>query len=274
MESTGTPLERFKQPEYTGANRCIPCTVVNALIAGLWSGLVGAGLGWLVAPSVGVGAGAVLCGLCLLTIYLRGYLVPGTPSLTKRYLPVWVLDLFGKAPGSPEEPESGIDPEQELLDAGAVEPCEEHDDLCLTAEFRESWYEEIETVKTGSDASRERLLALLGLTDAEVSFTEHGTAFQALADGTVVGRWESEAAFLADLGAARALDRQYERWSVLSVEARGQLLNGLRLFIDRCPSCGGTPTFSTSTVESCCTTQEVAAVACEDCDARMFESPI
>jgi hypothetical protein len=129
-------------------------------------------------------------------------------------------------------------------------------------------------VKTERDASRERLLALLGLDDAEVTFTEHGAAFQAFADGTVVGRWESEAAYLADLGAARALERRYDRWNVLSVEARGQLLNGLRLFIDTCPACGGTPTFGTDTVESCCTTQEVAAVACEECNARLFESPM
>jgi len=161
-----------------------------------------------------------------------------------------------------------------LLDAGALEPCADRDDLCLTGEFRDLWHAEIDQVKATEDADRKRLLELLGIDDAEVRFTEHGSAFRAVADGAVVGRWESEAAFLADLGAARALRQQHSRWRRLSVDGRGQLLNGLRLFIDTCPSCGGTPSFGTDTVESCCTTQEVAAVACGECDARLFESPI
>jgi len=276
MASTGGPLARFKQPDYIGENRCVPCTVVNTLIAAVGSVIAGVIVAQFVTPSVGAGLSLGVFSLSLLAIYLRGYLVPGTPTLTKRYLPVWVLDLFGKAPETAAEQieDTDIDPEQELLDAGALEPCEDHDDLCLTDGFREAWYDEIERVSAERDASRERLLGLLGLDDAEVTFTEHGAAFQAFADGTAVGRWESEAAFLADLGAARALERRSDRWDRLSVEARGQLLNGLRLFIDTCPACGGTPTFGTDTVESCCTTQEVAAVACEQCDARLFESPM
>jgi hypothetical protein len=276
MTSTGGPFARFKQPEYIGENRCVPCTVVNTIIAAVGSVIAGIALAQFVTVAVGAGVSLTIFSLSLLAVYLRGYLVPGTPTLTKRYLPVWVLDLFGKAPDTAGEQvaDTDIDPEEELLDAAALEPCEDHDDLCLTDEFREAWYDEIDRVNTERDASRERFLALLGLDDAEVTFTEHGAAFQAFADGTVVGRWESEAAYLADLGAARALERRYDRWARLSVEARGQLLNGLRLFIDTCPACGGTPTFGTDTVESCCTTQEVAAVACEECDARLFESPM
>jgi len=274
MEPTGGPLSRLKQPEYVGENRCLPCTVVNTAIAAVGTAIVGAGLAQAVSPAAGAVGGFVLFVACLATIYLRGYLVPYTPTLTKQYLPVWVLDLFGKAPEPADDPNTGIDPEQELLDTGALEPCADRDDLCLTAAFREQWYEEIDRVESTENADRERLLELLGLDDAEVQFTEHGSAFQAFADGAAVGRWESEAAFLADLGAARALDRTYRRWRRLSVEGRGQLLNGLRLFIDTCPSCGGTPSFGTDTVESCCTTQEVAAVTCDQCDARLFESPL
>jgi hypothetical protein len=50
------------------------------------------------------------------------------------------------------------------------------------------------------------------------------------------------------------------------------LLGALRLFIDRCPACGGQPAFGTETVESCCTSHDVAAVSCADCGVRLFES--
>jgi len=276
MASTRGTLARFKQPEYTGENRCVPCTVVNTVIGAVLSAAIGVGLSRVASPAAGTAAGLGVFLAAVAAIYLRGYLVPGTPELTKQYFPPWLLGLFGKEPEVPTggEAETGIDPEQELLDVGALEPCEEGEDLCLTPGFKETWYAEIDRVKREEEAGRDRLLDLLGLDEAEVGFTEHGRAFQAFVDGTVVGRWESEAAFLADLGAARALAREYSGWEALPVEGRGQLLNGLRLFIDTCPECGGTPTFETDTVESCCTTREVAAVSCDDCDARLFESAI
>jgi len=275
MASTSGTLARFKQPEYTGENRCMPCTVVNTIIAVVLCGLLGAGVFLAASPAAGAATGGVSFAACLSAIYLRGYLVPGTPELTKRYFPPWLLALFGKEPERPgEELETEIDPEAELLEVGALEPCQQGEDLCLTESFKGEWYEEIDRVQAGADANRDRLLDLLGLDEADVSFTEHGAAFQAFVDGTVVGRWESEAAFLADLGAARTLEARYAGWDRLPVEARGQLLNGLRLFIDTCPGCGGTPTFDTDTVESCCSTREVAAVTCDECDSQLFESAI
>ena len=275
MGSTSGTLARFKQPEYTGENRCLPCTVVNTIIAAVLSTAVGVGAQQAAGLPVGLTTGIVVFAGSLAAIYLRGYLVPGTPALTKQYFPPWLLRLFRKAPEmQPPEGDPEIDPESHLLDVEALEPCEEGEDLCLTESFRTVWYDEIQQVSEKGDAGRERLLELLGLDEADVRFTEHGTAFQAFVDGTVVGRWESEAAFLADLGAARALAERHPDWERLPVEARGQLLNGLRLFIDRCPTCGGTPTFGTDTVESCCTTQEAAAVSCSECNARLFESAI
>jgi hypothetical protein len=79
-------LDRLEQPAYTGENRCAPCTLVNLAIAVVLAILAGRrnrALGLLVFLG---GAGLV---------YLRGYLVPGTPELTKRYLPESVLSMFG-----------------------------------------------------------------------------------------------------------------------------------------------------------------------------------
>jgi len=275
-------VSQLRQPEYTGENRCLPCTVVNVLIAVALGGAVaGAGVAG-GSPVAGVVAGGVLVGLSLAAIYLRGYLVPGTPTLTKRYFPPWLLALFGKEPadefagmagtgdGDAAPDAEALDPEAVLVGVGALEECADGEDLCLTDSFRAAWEEGVEQAR---DADREALLDVLGV-PGEAETEEFGDAFRLLVDGQEAGRWESRAAFLADLGAAHALEARYDGWDALPVRARGQLLNGLRLFIDTCPACAGTPEFGTETVESCCSTREVAAVACPDCGARLFETPV
>ena len=53
------------------------------------------------APGIAlVGPAPPLLVVALAAIWLRGYLVPGTPELTKRYLPERALALFGKAPAA------------------------------------------------------------------------------------------------------------------------------------------------------------------------------
>jgi hypothetical protein len=92
-------LKAIEQPEYTGENRCLPCTVLNLAVA--------VGVALVVGRRRRAAAGAWLLGAVAL-IALRGYLVPGTPELTKRYLPDEVLAWFGKDPretGRPEVPE-------------------------------------------------------------------------------------------------------------------------------------------------------------------------
>jgi hypothetical protein len=79
-------LERLEQPEYTGENRCGACTAVNLLLAAALAALLGR-------RNRALGLLAFVGGAAL--VYLRGYLVPGTPELTKAYLPPSVLALFG-----------------------------------------------------------------------------------------------------------------------------------------------------------------------------------
>jgi hypothetical protein len=266
----GGVIDRFRQPEYTGENRCLPCTVVNGLLATVLAAAVGA-VGAAGGPVAGVAGAAAVLALSLASIALRGYLVPGTPTLTKRYFPPWLLALFGKEGTAPVvDDDLDIDPEAVLVEVGAIEECADRDDLCLTDGFRAEWRE---AMAAAEGADRGRLLDLLGVPET-VETEEFGDAFRVRADGVVVGTWESRAAFVADLAAARALSDRHDRWADLPVRARGQLLAGLRLFIDACPDCGATPTLGTETVESCCSTREVAAVSCPGCGARLFESPV
>ncbi|MBX0321517.1 hypothetical protein EGH21_00600 [Halomicroarcula sp. F13] len=262
-------VDRLRRPEYTGADRCLPCTVVNGLVAVVLSVL---------AAGVAVAAGATALALpaalavalpSAAAIYLRGYLVPGTPTLTKRYLPERVRRMFGKAPTSKSQspgPPPDVDVEAILLEVGAVEPC--GDDLCLTEWYGEMWRDALDS----HDPDRATLLDRLDVDASTVEFEEHGDAFRARVGERYVGTWESRPAFEADVANAAVLRETYDDWDHLSVAQRGQVLNGLRLFVDTCPRCGGTPTFDTETVQSCCSEHEVAAVTCENCAARLFES--
>ena len=138
MPALSSFYERIHQPEYTGENRCLPCTAVNIMIAGALTVAVA-----IISPLAAV---PVVAG-SLAAIYVRGYLVPGTPELTKRYLPTAVLELFGKAPEDTEtwetiermeyEKEHAVDPETFLRDAGVVELCIGGEDICLTQSFQE-----------------------------------------------------------------------------------------------------------------------------------------
>jgi hypothetical protein len=280
-------FRQYQDPEYTGANRCYPCTLVNGVIGLLLSGAVGvAGTLW-ATTAVGVAAAAVVLAVSAVSIYFKGYLVPGTPALTKRYFPPWLLALFGKEPATaasgvsqsasedantgPDEPVDDIDLESFLVDAGALEPCQNGTDLCLTDAFRAEWDRAIERIDD-SDVGRDRLPSILDTTAEEVTVEEHGEAFRARVDGQYVGTWESRAAFVADIAAADVLSEWLDDWETVPVAHRGQLLNGLRLFLTTCPACGGDLAFGTDTVESCCTTHEVAAVSCGECETRVFES--
>lgn len=283
-------LDRVRQPEYTGDNRCIPCTLVNLGIAAIGC-VVLLVLWWPVALGFAL--------LALGSITLRGYLVPGTPTLTKRYFPDRVLALFDKEPAPTFEnrtPDSDTDTdtdtdidtnastdtdiedseplgtEQILLESGIVEPCAEIDDLCLASDFHEDWNDRMDTI-IESDTEREALAeALEHDGEGDIEFKEYGDAFAAHIDGQSVGQWESRAAFVADLAAARELPNWIEEWDTFESPEQGTLVRGLRVFAEECPICDGSVVPSQETRESCCREHTVVAIACESCDARLFET--
>lgn len=161
-------------------------------------------------------------------------------------------------------------PETVLVDIGALQEGE-NGDLVLTDSFRSAWSEEIEAVKQ-SDAKRAEIAEMLQTDEGEVSFEVYQEAFKIKVENHVVGILESQAAFYADLAGARLLGERYDEWETLSVAERSRLLKGLRLFLEECPECGYEVTFETKEVESCCGSYPVAAVDCNRCTARLFES--
>ena len=262
MSVTRRAFDRVRQPEYTGENRCIPCTVTNLVIAVVLAGV----LAWLWVP-----AGVAFFLVAIASIWLRGYLVPGTPELTKRYFPDWLLAKFDKLPEPEPIPSEAFDAESILLDGGVVEPCAEVDDLCLTAAFDDAWSGRIRALRDEATL-RTELTEQLGIDD-EVSFESHGGAYVAESTQGRIGQWESRAALLADLAAARELPEWLDDWERLSARQRSQLLGGLRVFVEQCPTCDGPVTADTEVVESCCRSSTVVAVTCDDCDSRLLEAP-
>lgn len=307
-------LETLHQLEYTGENRCEACTVVNAIIAVVLSAIVARKSKFAAAVTIGISA---------VLIYLRGYLVPGTPTLTKRYLPPSLLRLFGKelepttysgfgpvesepeeSPVTPqsrvstqnnaasadaaatdddgtktEEPTSAdadpITPEVFFLKNNIVESCAEVDDLCLTESFETKWYEEIDCVNADALEAGDAAVAV-GLTDDEADFEidHQGDARVLRRYNRRIGQWPSQAALVADVTAARVLESWVEKWASIPVAQKGALLNGLRLFLETCPTTGGEVTMGEETVESCCRSYDVIAVTCTEADERLFEHPV
>ena len=256
-------LERVRQPEYVGENRCLPCTVTNLVIAAV----ITAALAWLSVPLA-----VAFALLAVASIWLRGYLVPKTPELTTQYLPDRLLAKFDKQP-PPEPIDRGeFDPETVLLEAGVVEPCADVDDLCLTDGFEADWLASIYEL-ADEDTLRAELADQLEIERGDVTFESYGDAFIASEDGTQIGQWESRAALLADLAAAEELPGRVAGWERLSPRRRSQLLGGLRVFVQECPVCGGPVAADTEVVESCCRSTTVVGVACEDCGDRLLEVP-
>jgi hypothetical protein len=257
-------IDRLRQPEYTGENRCIPCTATNIIIAAL--------MGVFVAfVSALLGAGVFV--LSLIVIYLRGYLIPGTPTFTKRYFPRWVLLWFDKDPTTPMTDETAeIDPEQMLLNAGVIEPCRENTDLCLTSGFHDAWRDHIYTVRE-SNPDGESLASALDISpsDDRITIDQHGDAFVAHTKDIVVSQWGSQAAVTADVAATTELSERFPGWAEFSSTEIARVLMSLRIFIEQCPECDGPVQVNQEAVESCCRSYDVVASACQDCDARLFE---
>jgi hypothetical protein len=259
--STMTLLDSLRKPEYTGENRCIPCTTVNLVIAGV-GGLL------LALLSLPLAAGFVA--LALGSIWLRGYLVPGTPELTKRYFPDWLLARFDKLPRAQFDART-FDTEAFLAEAGVVVEDESLGDIALAPDFEAAWTERMADLGDG-DTDKAELASLIGHDPDEFDISYFGDAFVASVGPEWIGQWESRAAFVADMAAARELAARTPDWGDMPLSLRSRVLGGLRLFLEQCPTCDGTVSMAPDVVKSCCRSYDVIAVRCEDCGARLLEA--
>ncbi|WP_336343967.1 hypothetical protein [Halalkalicoccus ordinarius] len=266
-------LKTIRRPEYTGENRCWPCTVVNVVLVGLatitvalFSPLVAFGL------ALG-GSGAIL---------LRGYAVPYTPrfapKLVERLPSSW--NPFHAERVGPRESDSlatdDVDPEAllgALIEADVVAANGER--LTLEKRFRERWREEMRTLRERSD---EELAAAARDASAAASAAEtvegrERTHF-VLSDGTgdpMTKSWLTRPVAVAETAAVRALSE-----TTLSRQEAALAAGLLRMFLEECPVCDA-PVHETSEA-MCCGGGRAGSrpprdvLACEEC-GRLYTFP-
>jgi hypothetical protein len=258
-------LAGLRRPEYTGENRCTPCTVVNLLLAGTGA----LGLAQVAGPALGAGAFAAGA----LVVYLRGYLVPGTPALTRRYFPPWLLRAFGKTPvasgsdsvqrdtDAPAAPTGGESP---LASGGVVRA---GNSTVPTDAFRGDWHARM-AERSGVDEGD-----VAAAFDADAARRLGEASFDL--DGTASLRWGSPAALLADVAAAGLLADRVDAWSGWDRDTRREVLMGLRLCLDVCPDCGGSVRTDEDRVDPCCQRPHLVAEAvCADCGAVLADTAV
>jgi len=248
-----------KDPQYTGANRCFPCTVVNLIIAATIATLLG-----VFVPSLGL----VFFAFAVATIWLRGYLIPGTPELTKQYFPEWLLRWFGKAPPKPTA--ADVDPGEYLQQHAFIVEDEAIDDLVINPIIKEDWWVRVADL-SAEQSDKAALSQFSDLPASELTLGWEDDAYVARIDEERIGSWESRSAFVADMAAHRVFASQTTDWDRLFVAQRAEIVGAFRLFIEQCPTCEGTVTMDQDVVESCCFRYDVIAGTCQGCGDRLFE---
>ncbi|WP_155120737.1 hypothetical protein [Haloarcula sp. K1] len=214
-------------------------------------------------------------------IYFRGYLIPGTPTLTKQYMPSTILRLFGKDLKQDEitistsddqaEQLNNFDIEEYLNQVGATKQCANRDDYCLTEEFSQEWQSEMTSLQECDNLTNLMLERLA--VDQQAEIVEHNDTRVLVFEDEHIGKWPSEAALLADTASAAVLADRSDQWSGFDTALRGYVVRSLRLFLDTCPTSNNPVSIAEETVESCCSTHEVIVVSCSKSGEKLFEQP-
>lgn len=254
-------LEAPRRPSRADTERCVSCVVVSV-------GLV-AVLAVLLSP-VSRFASLVVLGLGGASTYLRGSVIPGLPRLVERLLPDPRQPWFGPAEAVQADTFVDADPERVLHDAGVLISSPKGG-RCFSAKFRRAWTHELRHLPRPGAVDVEPLVG-----DA-VGATTHVDRVDDVVSIRVDGRtrswWPSRTAFRADAAAARYLESTYSHWDSLPVSSRTAVLAGIRLWLHRCPDCGGRLELGDEPVESRRSATPVLALTCRGCGARVLETP-
>lgn len=267
-------FDRIRRPEYTGENRCWPCTIVNGVVLAVLVAVAALRGRRIVAGTVAVVGAAAIA--------LRGYVVPYTPRFAPRLVAALPIDPFhgdepadggslsdpgGASDGATRETPSGEKIVTDLVGAGVVEF--EGDEIALDPDFRDDWRREMRTLREAD------LAALARVADRQTapSIDAHsrrswGRSVIVLMPETGAPVTLSRGIAIAELAAARALESRVESDAV-----RRAAGHPLRTLLERCPLCDGPLTIRRS---SCC--GEVTPIGslpseklvCPACDERFY----
>lgn len=250
---------RFNDPRYTGSNRCWPCSLLNGGVAAVVAGaFLVAGRPFL------AGATAVVA---LAAIGFRGYLVPGTPQLTRR-LPDPVLAAFGKREPPARAGDAAVT--TALRAAGVLT-----DELTLTPDVRET----VETAAREFVDDEEALRATIvqsypEVVDVNVGRSlgggEHWHAVDESGMATV--QWEARATAALDAAASTRLAEHLPSWTDRPLAERKAVLALVRHDARTCPVCEGAFTTADGPRVTCCGGRSLAGDRrCPECGYALVD---
>lgn len=235
----------LRDPRYTGRNRCWPCTVVNALIVVVVTGV--AMQIWL--------AGALLVAVAgVVAIWLKGYVVPFTPTLAPRVLPTAVVNRLDHGPAGLEA----------VLDSPMLERQRDRPTYALAGGPAQTRAERLEQYR--EDGVGEHVRALFGR-PASIDRDPDGAVVVSLGDDRFV--WPSEVSLLVDRVHDDLCRQHVDGWRDRSRRLRLTRLRFLRETLTTCPVCDHTIE-PDRTADSCCGPSP--AIVCDSCDT-MIRAP-
>ena len=286
-----SPLDALRRPAYTGENRCWPCAAVNLLLVAVVAAIAGS-LRAPLAPVVLLGGG--------LLVYLRGYVVPGTPRFAPRLVDPLPVDVGPEKPVGSDSIADGVDPansgtpvnggespdeedppgeEDSAEESATMDPeaviatlsgagvlVADGDDLSPTDAYRESFEARMADLRslTETELAERAAAAAAGAPTAEV----HGDRILLVGDRDVR---LSRAVAIAETAAVETLAGFDVPPAVRTAAAEP-----LRTLVRTCPVCGGD--VSETTLRLCCggpggthKRPDRPVLACESCDTVVFE---
>lgn len=263
-------LDGYRNEEYTGANRCYPCTVANlSVLFGICT--IVALRSWLLAIPV--------CTIGVAAISLRGYLIPYTPRLVP-HLKQTVVSVMTQSDSPPPEPTSLSDddvPGERIVDEflrADILTAANGDDLELSPTFEETWQAVLADIPTHSVTEFERW-ATENIDKYEIADID--VINQRWGDPYVVVLFESDDEItlpypiaIAELTALKALTT-----TDTSETLRLHGVGPLRAFLEHCPKCNSPLEISTYT--GCCgnpnADEEAPGLVCPECRDFFFKYP-
>lgn len=246
---------RFRNPKYTGHNRCWPCTALNVGVVLL----IGTGL--TVLGGAVVALPAVVVGLAV--VWLRGYLVPGTPRIGRK-LPEPVRSRFGI-----HDPVTELSATNTLVAAGVLK-----NDLGLDPATDRTIQAQAVAYVDDREALEAAVLERFNAATVSVNRALGGGEqwFVLDEDEQTVRQWEARQVAALDVAGAAFLENRLPNWDRWAERDRSAMLALLRYDASACPDCGAVFEESEENDVTCCGGRSlVGARRCADCSYSLVD---
>ncbi len=257
-------IKQLQDENHTGRNRCIKCTVFNIILSIVLSVVLFVILLVEFTGAQSVAVAGIFLLLSFTTIWLKGYFVPYTPQITRKFFPQRVLHWFGKE--NPSSPIRSFDPSSHvpsLETANVLVYSDDHEDYVVSDDIIANISERYSKDSPEVD----NLLEQVGIED--VAVLDRGKKIYLISDDERIHYWPSEKALAIDAILVDILEESVITWKMRPPEERLNLLATVRLFFQQCPD-GEHTIGKVSEYETCCDEKVVFKTVCEESDDVLF----